>query len=341
MSEELLVEAQPVNLEHDLDDGPVERRPLFAGGVLPLLVRPRVPGLDLAAWAGPSRGAIGELLLRHGGLLCRGFKVDQPDDLARFTRAVSGEALEYKERSSPRSAVEGRIYTSTDYPPAYPIFPHNENSYQSSWPLKIFFCCMQPAQAGGETPIADVRRVIDRIDPPVRDRFVAQGWMLVRNFGDGFGLDWRSVFQTSDPAEVESYCGQHGIRAEWKPGGGLRTTTVRPALARHPLTRELLWFNHATFFNVATLEPMIREALLGEFDERDLPSNTFYGDGSPIEPEVLDHLQAAYREETIQFPWQQGDVLLLDNMLVAHARNAYRGERRILVAMSEAVSREA
>lgn len=319
----------------------VEIGPLFATGSLPLLVKPRLPGVELASWAAANRAAIEEALLRHGGILFRGFAIGDPARLESVIHAVSGEALEYRERSSPRHAVAGRIYTSTDYPPSYPIFPHNENSYQSEWPLKIFFCCQQPAAAGGETPITDCRQVFARLDPAVRDRFVERGWMVVRNFGDGFGLDWPTVFLTSDKAAVEEHCRARGIQAEWKSEDRLRTRAVRPAVTRHPVTGEPLWFNHAAFFHVSTLEPAIREQLLGEFATEDLPTNTYYGDGGPIEPAVLDHLRALYGSHTVRFQWQQGDLLLLDNMLVAHGRAPFSGERKILVGMAEPVSREA
>ena len=318
----------------------VTTRPLFAGGALPLAIEPRTPGLDLAAWAGANRDLIEERLLEHGGILFRGFGVAGPAELEAVIHALCGEALEYRERSSPRSAVEGKIYTSTDYPPDYPIFLHNENSYQSVWPRKIFFFCQQPAAEGGETPIADCRRVLAQLDRAVLDRFTEKGWMYVRNFGDGFGLDWRTVFQTDDRAAVEEHCRASGIGVEWKPGGRLRTRAVRPAVTRHPRTGEPLWFNHATFFHISTLEPAIREALLDELAEDDLPANTYYGDGSPIEPESLDHLRSLYHRETLRFPWQKGDVLLLDNMMVAHGRAPYRGERKILVGMAEPVRRE-
>lgn len=319
----------------------VESRPLFESGTLPLLIRPRISGLDLSTWAAGQRDFIGENLVRHGGLLFRDFAVEQAAQLEGFIHAVSGEALEYRERSSPRSTVEGRIYTSTDYPPSYPIFLHNENSYQSVWPLRIFFYCQQPAATGGETPIADCRRVFAAIDPQVRDRFVEKGWMYVRNFGDGFGLDWRTVFQTDDESAVEEHCRKNGIEVEWKSGGRLRTRAVRPAVTAHPKTGEILWFNHATFFHVSTLEPDIREALLADFAEDELPTNTYYGDGSPIAPETVDHLRSLYHRETVRFPWQKGDVLLLDNMMVAHGRAPYSGDRKILVGMSEPVSRPA
>ncbi len=318
----------------------VKTGPLFPDGELPLLVEPAVAGVDLAGWAAANRALLDEKLLRHGGILFRGFGISGPEELEKTIQAVSGESLEYRERSSPRTAVSGNIYTSTDYPPSHPIFLHNENSYQSAWPLKIFFLCRQAAQEGGATPIADCRRVLRHIDPEVRERFAKQGWMYVRNFGDGFGLSWHTVFQTTDKAKVEEHCRKSGIETEWKEGDRLRTRAVRPALVRHPKTGETLWFNHATFFHISTLEPDIRAALLADFGESELPTNTFYGDGSPIEPEVMDHLRAAYGHETVSFPWQPGDLLVLDNMMVAHGRAPFSGARQVLVGMAEAVTRE-
>lgn len=316
----------------------VRSRPLLEAGDLPLLVSPALRGVDLIEWARENRPWIEDRLRHHGGILFRGFGLSEASDLERFVEAVAETSLEYRERSSPRRAVAGRIYTSTDYPPSYPIFLHNENSYQSTWPMKIFFFCHTPAESRGETPLADTRGVYRRIDPQVRERFSRDGWMYVRNFGDGFGLDWRTVFQTESREEVEEHCRRSGIGFEWREGDRLRTRAVRRAVAEHPETGEPVWFNHATFFHVTTLEPPIREALLAEFEESDLPSNTYYGDGTPIEAEVLDHLRDCYRAETVLFPWERGDLLLLDNMMCAHGRSPFTGERKILVGMASPMS---
>lgn len=297
--------------------------------------------MSLAFWAEGHRDWIASRMAEKGGLLFRGFELPAVEDFDRVLQAISAEELlEYRERSSPRSAVAGKIYTSTDYPPEQSIFLHNENSYQKTWPLRIFFFCQRPAQSGGETPIADTRRVYERVAPEVRERFAAKRWMYVRNFGDGFGLPWQSVFQTEDRAEVEAHCRRNGIELEWKDGGRLRTRAIRRAATPHPLTGEMVWFNHATFFHVSTMPAAIREALLEQFAPEDLPANTFYGDGSPIEPETLDHLRACYAAETVSFPWQQGDLLMLDNMMVAHGRAPFSGERAILVGMSHPQSLE-
>ena len=74
--------------------------------------------------------------------------------------------------------------------------------------------------------------------------------------------------------------------------------------------------------------------------EEDVPANTYYGDGSPIEPEVLDEIRDAYGSATVSSAWRRGDILLLDNMLTAHSRTPYVGERKILVGMSEPHSDE-
>jgi alpha-ketoglutarate-dependent taurine dioxygenase len=319
----------------------VEVGPLEPGEDLPLQVRPAGPGVDLVAWVADRKDWVEEELLRHGGVLFRGFGLKGPESLEAVAAALAGETLEYKERSSPRSQVAGKVYTSTDFPADQPIFFHNENSYQAVWPAKIFFFCHQPAEQGGETPIVDVRRVLERIPQEVRARFEELGVLYVRNFRPGMGLPWQTVFQTADRSEVDAYCRATGLETEWLDDSWLRIRVFRPAFVRHPKSGETLWFNHGTFFHVSTLEAPLREALLGQYAEDELPSQTFYGDGAPIEPEVLDALRQAYREPSVSFPWRKGDLLVLDNMLVAHARSPYRGDRKILVAMAAPVDRAA
>ncbi len=303
-------------------------------GDLPLVLTPAVPEVDLLDWASIQRAAIQQKLLRHGGLLFRGFQPDTPERFERLVETISGPLLTYTERSSPRSHVAGRIYTSTDYPPDQEIFLHNENSYQNNWPLRIGFYCATPPEEGGETPIADVRRVLRRIAPDTRQRFIERRILYVRNFRPGLGLPWHTVFQTTDRATVDEYCALAGIDTEWTHDDRLVTRQVREAVALHPVTGDMLWFNHATFFHASTLDPIVRHELGAEFGEDQLPFNTYYGDGGAIEPAALEELRRAYREEAVMFRWQRGDILLLDNMLVAHGRRPYTGNRRILVAMA-------
>ncbi|MBL0385641.1 TauD/TfdA family dioxygenase [Tumebacillus sp. ITR2] len=312
----------------------------FAPGQrLPLLITPMMPGVNLLDWCARNRTKLEELLLETGGLLFRGFDISTQERFDEFVSGMCDELLVYNESSSPRTKLTSNVYTSTEHPKELVILQHNELSYSNVWPQRIWFCSVVEAQSGGETPLADMRRVYERIDPEIRAKFEEKGWMLMRNYGDGFGLPWEDVFHTEDPAEMEAYCQENGIEVEWKADGNLRTRQVRKAVRLHPTTGEKLWFNHAAFWHESSLEPEIRELLTAELGVEGLPYNTYYGDGTPIEEEVAAALRAATEAETIAFPWQRGDLLMLDNMLVSHGRNSFTGERRTLVAMGEPLTR--
>ncbi|MEM7202054.1 MAG: TauD/TfdA family dioxygenase [Planctomycetota bacterium] len=303
----------------------------------PTRLEPKLEGIRLHEWAHAHRQRIQQLLTEKRALLFRGFDLGGAAGFGNVVDALSnGPRLPYRDRSTPRIAHGDNIYCTTMYPPDQTIRLHNEGSYWSAWPLKAFFGCVTAPPVGGETPIGDVHRVHERIDPDVRREFDARRWMLVRNYHDGFALPWQDVFQTSSRSEVEQYCGEHGIELEWLGPDRLRTRQVRAAIQTHPWSGEPLWFNHAAFFHVQSREPALRDALLREFGVDELPYQTFFGDGVTIPDDVVRHINDAYEAERTMFRWQPGDLHLIDNMRLAHARQPYQGDRLILVALTEA-----
>ncbi len=300
---------------------------------LPIIVSP-TENHSLAEY----RDAVEQMVSAHlstvGGLLFRGFPIESVADFEAFVRMISPELASYEFGSTPRSQVHNQIYTSTEYPPHQHIPLHNEQAYTTEWPMKIWFYCAQSSPEGGYTPIADSREVYRNIPLRIRERFVEKGVMYVRNYGNGLDVPWTKVFNTTDRAAVERFCRMAGITYEWKPDGELRTRQVCQAVAVHPRTGESVWFNQAHLFHVSNLEPAVREALLAVVSEADLPRQACYGDGSPIETAVLDEIRDVYQCHAVQFPWQNGDVLMLDNMLAAHGRTPFKGTRKILVAMA-------
>jgi len=103
----------------------------------------------------------------------------------------------------------------------------------------------------------------------------------------------------------------------------------------HPVTGERVFFNQVLLHHPRALPEATRSALLDVYDADELPRNVCFGDGTPIGDDIIDGLIELYAQHEIAFPWEAGDVLMLDNMLMAHARAPFAGDRRIQVAMSD------
>jgi len=109
----------------------------------------------------------------------------------------------------------------------------------------------------------------------------------------------------------------------------------------HPVTGEKTFFNQVQLHHIFCLDPDAREDLLALFGEQRMPRHVYYGDGSPIEDEVMALVGELYEACAVRFDWHKGDVILLDTMLAAHARDPVEGPRKIVVAMGEMIERSA
>jgi amino acid adenylation domain-containing protein len=305
------------------------------GQPYPVVIKPALNGLILDQWAKENVAWLKQKLTQTGALLLRGFHVPDIAAFREFANAFSEDLMNYMDQSSPRTLVGEKLYTSTDHPADQVIHMHNELSYSQTWPLQIMFHCVQPPEEGGETPVCDTRRILDLLSEKTKADFAEKGIMYTRNIREGFGLSWQDVYQTTSREVVEEYCKNHDIRYTWVNDNRLQISWNGPAILDHPVTGEKVWFNHGFFFNEFALDNEIRK-MVGNQD--DLPFNTLYGDGTPIPEEVIREIGSAYAGTRKIFTWEKGDVLLLDNMLMSHGRNAFSGKRKIVVAMSNPYS---
>ena len=308
------------------------------GNGLPVVVTARAAGVPLPRWSEANRAAIDDMLHSAGAVLFRGFEVGGLSQFREVAASVSTKLVEYEERSSPRTELTSGVYTSTDHPPDQRIVMHNEQSYTLHWPMRLMFYSIVVARKGGNTPIADSRRILARLPAEIVEKFSALGVRYVRNYNSGLGLTWQSVFGTERRAEVEAYCKANDICFQWPGGDRLRTWQVRPAIRRHPVSGARVWFNHAMFFNVASLAPAVAEAMLAAVGEDRLPTQTAYGDGSAIPAQVIHTLRDAYDDASITFDWREGDVLIIDNMLTSHGRQPFEGPRKLACAMTDPIN---
>jgi alpha-ketoglutarate-dependent taurine dioxygenase len=285
-------------------------------------------------WVRLNSDTIQRLLQENGVLLIRGLRVPSSKQLGKLLSTIFAEPLmSYVYRSTPRTKMRSNVYTATEYHPDLVIPQHNENSYSNNWVMRLGFYCVLPSPVGGNTPIADSRKVYNAIPKAIRDKFAEKKVMYVRNYLD-IDLSWSEVFQTDDKVEVEAYCLENNMTFEWLDNNGLRTKQINPAVLQHPVTGEFVWFNQAHLFHVSNLGDEIQQNMLATIGEENLPRNTYFGDGARMDVEDLEVIRQVYDQQQVSFRWQANDLLLIDNMLFSHGRQPYTGDRKILVGMT-------
>lgn len=316
-----------------LDQAIVQDFPNTPSKLFPIVVRAPKPH-SLLSMVDEIRPWLDLYLARFGAVLFRGFEPQTPETFEKFAENLFGPLLDYDYGSTPRSQVVNRVYTSTEYPAHQAITLHHEMAYSDQWPLHLFFYCDLPATKGGATPIADSRQIYNALRPELRQVFEDKGLCYLRNYRPGLDVPWQKIFQTDDPAKVSAFCKLHCIEAQWITDKHLRTSQRLPATADHPKSGERVWFNQAHLFHTSNLPSTVREAMAMIYQPEDFSRNVTFGDGSPIPDELLEEVRHVLSQKSVSFPWQKGDLLLLDNMLACHGRTPFEGPRKIYVGMN-------
>lgn len=303
-----------------------------------IVTAPSGADTDLTGFIAENRARLDAHIETEGAVLLRGFGVSDAAIFRQVMVDLCGQPWRYIEGSSERRSVGDAVYTSTEYPPQYPISLHNELSYTRRWPGRLGFCCVQASASGGQTPLADSRRILSCLPQELVTEFEQRQIAYIRNLRSqatpGLGLSWQAVWETDNRYEVEAYCAQEQIDIEWNEDGSLWTRQIRPATRTHPKTGEKVWFNQVDQFHPSNLGDEIAAELLQVLDPEDLPLDATFGDGAPIPVEMIDIIRKVSWSEATAFDWQEGDLLVIDNMLTAHGRMPFEGPRRVLVAMA-------
>jgi alpha-ketoglutarate-dependent taurine dioxygenase len=304
--------------------------------------------LELLTNLAPELAAIER---RYGAILFRGFDLRTAEDFhAAADRCFSGALRQYLGGVSPRGQIISGVYESTRIPAHLRITLHHEMSYLPHPPRALaFFCEVEPSQ-GGETPLADSRVIYQRIPAPIRDRFEMHGVRYHRHlYGPRrnpvtralcriieLHTSWMEAFSTNDRSQVERVCAEQGATVRWNWEQSALITNTLPAVRERPETGEKLWFNHVSTFLATPRSTGLARWLLYHAafpSPHRRPFHATLGNGDPIRLAELNGINDAIESATVKFRWQRGDLLLVDNFLVAHGRMPFRGPRRILVAI--------
>jgi hypothetical protein len=312
------------------------QRVLDAERNLALVIEAPAENFDWHSWAVEQRKEIDAKLLQHGSLLLKNFRIDSMAKFESLARALSDE-LYSGYGDLPVREENQQLYHATPYTALHTIYFHNEASHTPKWPLKQFFLCELAAEWGGELAVSDCRAILKTLDPALVKRFIDTRLMYVRNFVPYVDVRWQDFYKINERAQLEAFLRSRDIEFEWK-GEVLQTRIRAPALARHPKTRELVWFNQIQLHHPRMLESKVYSGLQGLFGrESDFPRYVCFGDGTPISSDIVDEISQALKKHAVNIAAKNGDVIFNDNMLVSHSRLPYRGPRKVCVALADPI----
>ena len=295
------------------------------------------PGSNIESWTSENRDALRASVTEHGAVLVRGLGLQDASRIASAFNEIATDLISDREPFAVRSKIIEGVYSTTPWQPGQPMCMHNEMSYVAQPAGLMMFACLTAATSGGATGVSDATTILKSLPSDLVKRFEKDGWILTRNYNDDIGSSYAEAFGTESKSEIEAYCKANNIEIEWQPDGGLKTTQHRQAVVSHPVTGERCWFNQIAFLNEWTLDPEIREYLVEVFGSDGLPFNTSFGNGDPVTEDMVEAINETYEANTMQEPWQAGDLMLVDNIRMAHSKEGYEGDREVLVGMADPV----
>lgn len=317
--------------------------------VSPLALRPSAPTTLVEAVdtirALQRDQTLTSLLAKHGTLLFRGLPIRSAADFSAFAHAFNFAPHEIVGIVVERDELAPNVAPANESPPHVTIYNHNESPQVPHAPGYIFFYGHRAPKEGGETPISSSLELFARASAEVPE--------LVENLAE------KGVLSTVRYKEDAQYKGgstlAQAFGKEWAPGDDLATkrAKVEAQIERYgrPGATTWTWLSDGLDLEVRHHIPAVRRqvgtnlpvlftglassyvrALAGETTSK--ITTVAYGDGTEIPLDQLAKLKAITDEIRVLHKWEEGDVLVYDNVIAQHGRQPWVGEQSDRVVLA-------
>ncbi|CAI0651984.1 unnamed protein product [Colletotrichum noveboracense] len=294
-----------------------------------------------------DKNVFNKLLTDHGAILFRGFLLKDAGDFSKFVHAFGLPNL-HREigLSGKRTTISETVKTANEEPPTVRFYFHNEYGRSANFPGVLFFFSEKVPRQGGQTPLLSSLELYDILEKELPDfiRDLEKKGVIGRQYYPSKDdPDWKRdsydhEIKEGDTLEVQRakverfLADRLHVEGEWQRDGSLVVLSRVPAIRRVASTGKLTFFNGlAGVFGRMRDQQALDPPHRGPDGRYHLP--TTYGDDSEIPPEYLERLLEIGDEIQFLVPWEKGDVALLDNYTVQHARSPWVGERSLLISL--------
>ncbi|KAJ6797365.1 clavaminate synthase-like protein [Iris pallida] len=296
-------------MERGFAEGNIKEEKVFGDAVFPKTLLPwgtsKSSARDLAETVERERPSLSRTLQSHGAILFRGFQVRSADEFDRVVRAFGWEDIPYV-GAAERVSVTDRVYTANEVPLDVFINFHHEMAFARQSPSKIFFFCSEPSPEGGETSIVPSQVVAEKMEERLPE--------VTAKLSE-VGLTFRFLIHKDKEAEKRQRLKLNYSRVDYKSDGSTEFV-FGPSSPIREVGGKKVWFLPFLGYNLTE----VRKS---------------FGDGSAVPANAAAAYEEILEENCVDVKWQKGDILLLDNHAVQHARRPGKSPRRVLVAVSK------
>lgn len=266
-------------------------------------------------------GEVARTFAAQSLVLFRGFWMSTAS-FKEFSERLCEAFMTYEGGASARRKVDGdpTVMTVTEPTHSFAIPLHGEMYYVKHPPGILWFYCVRPADAGGETTVADGAAIYDRLSRGTRALFEEHRIRYVCTYADG---RWQELFQTDDLEAVRQYCDTNDMSFRWnEQDRSVATEYVSTAFRESRFGGRRVFIN-----NILTMTWWEAQGVRNRIVRLE--------DGTPIPESVMAELRQVEAETTMPVPWQPHDVLMVDNTRYLHGRRSFSDmSREIYVRLS-------
>jgi alpha-ketoglutarate-dependent taurine dioxygenase len=268
-----------------------------------------------------NRQEVIDSFLNHKVLLFRGFETSN-DLFCRFSEQYGCNFYNYQAGAYDREKVDQKetLLSVTGGKQKFRVPFHGEMYYKKIRPQMLWFYCETPPLNNGETTICDAAELFQNLSPRVQKRFVENEIQYIRNYTRE---QWEAIYQTKNLDHVKYVCKENDLVLTIQSDESIETIYTTRAVVEDTKTGTNLFINN--------ILPVSAQQLA-----RKKGSNVCFADGSKISIWTLFHLWRKSSSLEIKIPWQQGDIIMIDNTRVMHGRKKITDDQRnILARMSD------
>ncbi|KAK5625002.1 hypothetical protein RRF57_000718 [Xylaria bambusicola] len=261
-------------------------------------------------------------LALHGTLLFRGLPIRNADDFSRFAHAFGFKPHEIIGIVVDRPVLAPNIAPANKAPKEVLIHSHNESPQVPHAPEYIFLYGHKAPLKGGETPMSSSLELFQRVQEEMPE-FIAE---LAEK-----GILSRITYK-KDPQYPGGSTLKEAFGKKIVDGDDLvtRRSKIEAQIARYGrVTHRLPVIRTQPGTNLPTLFTGFASLYT-----RKNVTEQLYGDGTPIPGKYLKRLVAITEEIRVLHRWEQGDVLVYDNIIAQHGRQPWEGEETDRVVMA-------